>query len=131
MHEVFQFLRENPTFFLATMDGDQPRVRPFGAVSEFEGKLYFITSNQKDVFRQMQKNPKIEICAADAAGAWLRITASIHVDPRREPKERMLEESPMLKDLYSPDDGVMEVFYLENATAVFSSLGGPSHTVRF
>lgn len=131
MKEVLKFLKDNPTFFLATAEGYQPRVRPFGAVTEFEGKLYLITSNEKPVFRQLQENPKMEICAADAGGNWLRISAVAVCDPRREARAQMLEDVPMLKDLYALDDGKIEGLYLSNATATFCSFISEPRTVTF
>lgn len=131
MKDVLKFLKDNPTFFLATAEGDQPRVRPFGAVTEFEGKLYLITSNEKPVFQQLQENPKMEICAADANGNWLRIAATAVCDPRNEARAQMLEDVPMLKQLYAVDDGKIEVFYLSNASATFSSFTSEPRTVTF
>lgn len=131
MKEVLKFLKDNPTFFLATTEGDQPRVRPFGAVTAFEGKLYLITSNQKPVFRQLRENPKIELCAADANGNWLRVAAAAVCDQRPEARAQMLEDVPMLKQLYAVDDGIIEVFYLSDASAVFSSFTSEPRTVTF
>lgn len=131
MKEVLQFLKDNPTFFLATVEGDQPRVRPFGAVTEIEGRLYLITSNEKPVFQQLQENPKIEICAADANGNWLRISATAVCDQRMETRAQMLEDVPMLKQLYAVDDGKIEVLYLLNATATFHSFTSEPRTVTF
>ncbi len=131
MKEVLQFLKDNPTFFLATVEGDQPRVRPFGAVSEFEGKLYLITSNQKPVFQQISANPKIEICAANTEGAWIRIKATAVADPRKEPKTAMLEDYPSLRSMYDPEDGKMEVLYLKDAEATFCSFTSEPKVVKF
>lgn len=131
MKEVLQFLKDNPTFFLATVEGDQPRVRPFGAVCEFEGKLYLITSNAKPVFQQILANPRIEICGANAEGVWVRISATAVADSRKEPKIAMLEEYPNLKQMYDPGDGKMEVLYLKDAVATFCSFTANPRVVRF
>lgn len=129
MNRVTKFLNDCGAFYLATADGDQPRVRPFGAVSEFEGKLYFCTNNQKDVSRQMKQNPKVEICGF-AGKEWVRLTGRAIADPRREAKAAMLEANPGLNNMYNLDDGIFEVFYLSDATAVFSAFGAESETIR-
>lgn len=120
MKEVYEFLKECGTYYLATMDGDQPRVRPFGTIDIFEDKLYIQTGKSKDVSKQMQKNPKIEICAYKD-GKWLRLTAEVVRDENKEAKKHMLDNYPNLQDKYSPDDDNTEVLYLENAKAVISS----------
>ena len=131
MNEVLNFLKETHVFFVATMDKDQPRVRPFGALTEFEGKLYLITSNKKPVFKQMMENPKIEISAASQTNGWLRLTAKVVLDSRQEAREKMLDDIPMLKKMYSANDGKIEVLYLTEAEAVFSSMSGESKTINF
>ena len=123
MDEVLKFLTRNPIFFFTTMDGDQPRVRPFGAVTKYEGKLYFITSNQKEVYRQLKINPKVEICGIDQNENWLRISGKAVMDTRPETVGHMLEEMPSLKNIYSVDDGIAEVFYLTDAEARFCTMG--------
>ncbi len=120
MKEVLEFLRKCGVFYIATVEGDQPRVRPFGALHEFEGKIYIITSNQKPVFQQMTQNPKIEICGM-AEGKWIRVAAKAVRDDRMEARESMLEANPDLKNMYSADDGKMEVLYLADAKAVIAS----------
>ena len=120
MKETLEFLKKAGTFYLATMDGDQPRVRPFGAVCEFEGKLYLVTNNKKDVYKQIMANPKIEISAM-ADGKWIRLSGEAVQDPRREAKKAMLDANPGLRGMYNEDDGIVEVLYLRNATAVFCS----------
>ena len=117
---VCQFLEEAQTYYLATVDGDQPRVRPFGTALVFEGKLYIQTGKVKAVSKQLAKNPKAEICAFHG-GKWLRVAGELVNDDRREPKAAMLEKMPALKGMYSPDDGNMQVLYFRNATATFSS----------
>ena len=130
MNRVYNFLKAAGTYYLATAEGDQPRVRPFGTIDLFEGKLYFQTGKVKDVSRQIHANPKIEICAFKD-GAWLRVAASAYADDRIEAQEHMLESYPMLKGMYKAGDGNTEVFYLKDATATFSSFGGASETVKF
>ena len=120
MERVEKFLKEAGTYYLATVDGDQPRVRPFGTVNNFEGKLYIQTGKVKDVSKQLHINPKAEICAFKD-GQWLRVAATLVEDDRREARESMLNAYPQLRNMYSEDDGNTEVFYLKDATATFSS----------
>ena len=129
MNEVLEFLLNNPTFYIATMDGDQPRVRPFGAVMKFEDKLYFTTNNTKPVFKQLAANPKVEISTTSPKGEWIRLTGKAVVDSRREVKEAMLEAVPMLKNMYSLDDDIFELFYLKDAVATFSSFTSAPKTI--
>ncbi len=130
MESVYQFIKEAQTYFIATVDGDQPRVRPFGTIDIFEGKLYIQTGKSKEVSKQIQKNPKVELCAFKD-GTWLRVSGELVRDDRREPKEHMLEEFPDLKSMYSPDDDNMEVLYFKNATATFSSFTAAPRTLKF
>lgn len=121
MKEVLQFLQDAGVFYIATMDGDQPRVRPFGAINEFEGKIYIITSNEKDVYKQMQKNPKVEISGMNKEGKWIRLSCEVVRDDRTEAKKSMLDANPSLRAMYSEEDGKMEVLYFKNANAVICS----------
>ena len=130
MQEVYDFLKDAETYYLATMDGDQPRVRPFGTVDIFDGKLYIQTGKVKDVAKQIAANPKVEICAFKD-GKWLRLSGELVEDDRREAKKHMLDNYPMLRHMYSEDDGNTLVLYFKNATAVFSSFTEPPRTVRF
>ena len=130
MERVENFLKDAGTYYLATVDGDQPRVRPFGTAHIFEGKLYIQTGKKKDVSKQLHKNPKAEICAFKN-GEWLRVSGSLIEDDRREAREAMLEAYPSLKAMYSADDGNTEVFYFKDATAVFSSFTHESVVVKF
>ncbi len=130
MQEVYDFLKKVGTYYLATMDGDQPRVRPFGTVDLFEGKLYIQTGKVKPVSHQMAANPKVEICAFDG-GQWLRIQAEVVEDDRVEARVHMLDAYPNLKANYDPNDGNTQVLYLKNAVATFSSFTAPSREVRF
>ena len=131
MKEVLAFLRSCGVFYVATTDGEQPRVRPFGAAAEFEGKLYLITGNGKQVFRQLQKNARLEISGMTPDGQWLRLTARAVFDPRVEAKREMLRQNPDLNRMYREDDGVMEVFFLEDARAEFCSFTAPPRVVSF
>ena len=110
MKEAYEFLRKCGTFFLATEDDGQPRVRPFGALSDFEGKLYIETNNQKKVYQQLIKNGKVEMCDMHE-GKWIRVEGTVKEDLRREARVAMLEENPSLKGMASPDNGTMTVFY--------------------
>lgn len=115
---------------MATVEGDQPRVRPFGTIHEFEGKLYIQTGKAKSVSAQIHANPKVEICAFQN-GEWLRVSATLVEDDRREARVSMLEAYPELKAMYSPDDGNTEVFFLKDAKATFSSFTAAPKTVEF
>ena len=130
MQEVYDFLKAARTYYLATVEGDQARVRPFGTVHIFDGKLYIQTGKVKDVSKQMQANPKVEICAFKD-GKWLRIAAEAVEDPRVEAKASMLDAYPHLKDRYDPNDANTEVFYLNNAVATFSSFTEAPKVVTF
>ncbi len=130
MQEVYDFLKKAGTYYLATVEGDQPRVRPFGTVNIFEGKLYIQTGKVKPCSKQMLANPKIEICAF-TGGEWLRIAAKAIEDDRVEAKESMLEAYPNLKAMYSATDDNTQVLYLQDAVATFSSFTAPSREVRF
>jgi len=130
MDEVYEFLKKADTYFIATMDGDQPRVRAFGTVDLFEGRLYIQTGRSKDVSKQIALNPKVEICAL-MDGAWLRVAATLVDDPRIEAQEHMLAGYPMLADLYKAGDGNNQVLYLTNATATFSSFTEAPRVVTF
>lgn len=130
MNEVYEFLKDCQTYYLGTVEGDQPRVRPFGTIDLFEGKLYIQTSSQKDVSRQMHANGKIEICAF-GNGKWLRLAATAVSDENIEAQRHMLDAYPGLKNRYQPGDGINEVFYLKDATATFSSFTEEPKTIRF
>ncbi len=130
MDEVLEFLKKCGTYYLATTEGDQPRVRPFGTALAFENKLYIQTGKSKNVSKQMKKNPKVEICAM-AGDNWIRIEAAAVEDDRKVAREKMLEAYPQLKGMYSADDGNCQVLYLKNAVATFSSFGGAPKVVKF
>ena len=130
MQEVFEFLKKCGVYYLATVDGDQPRVRPFGTAEIFEAKLYIQTGKVKDVSKQIQKNPKVEVCGF-ADGEWIRISGKLIRDDRYEPKAYMLDQNPNLKAMYSADDDNTEVLYFEDATATISSFTAAPRTITF
>ncbi|MBR3404969.1 MAG: pyridoxamine 5'-phosphate oxidase family protein [Firmicutes bacterium] len=130
MKEVYDFLKAAGTYYLATVEGDQPRVRPFGTIEMFEGKLYIQTGKIKEVSKQLQANPKAEICAFKD-GKWLRVSGKLIRDDRREAKVHMLDAYPSLQRMYSPDDDNTEVLYFEDATATFSSFTEAPRTIKF
>ena len=130
IEKVVQFLDEAKTYYLATVEGDQPRVRPFGTALLWEGKIYIQTGKVKSVSKQLAANPKAEICAFKD-GKWLRVSGELVNDDDREVKVAMLEKMPMLKGMYSPDDGNMQMLYFKNATAVFSSFTSAPETIQF
>ena len=129
MNEVYEFLKKCGTYYLATVEGDQPRVRAFGTIDLFEGKLYIQTGKVKEVSKQMMANPKIEICAFDG-NTWLRLAAKAVEDDRYEARKHMLEAYPSLQKMYQPDDGNTQVFALEDCKAVFSSFTEEPRTVE-
>lgn len=130
MKEVYDFLKKSKVYYLATTEGDQPRVRPFGTVNIFDGKLYIQTGKVKKVSKQIHKNPKVEICAF-AEGKWVRIQALALEDERIEALQSMLDAYPSLVGRYAVDDGNMEVFYLKDATATIESFGGEPKVIKF
>ena len=130
MQRVVDFLKEAETYYLATVDGDQPRVRPFGTVNIFDGKLYIQTGKVKDVSKQIHANPKVELCAFKD-GKWLRLSGKLVEDDRIEAKQSMLDAYPSLQGMYKADDGNTEVFYFEDATAGFNSFTSEPEVVKF
>jgi uncharacterized pyridoxamine 5'-phosphate oxidase family protein len=130
MQRVEKFLKEAETYYLATVEGDQPRVRPFGTAHIFEGKLYIQTGKVKDVSKQLHANPKAEICAF-RNGTWLRVAGELIPDDRREAKVAMLEAYPSLQKMYSADDDNTEVLYFKDATATFYSFTSEPEVVKF
>ena len=123
-------MKQCGTYYLATVEGDQPRVRPFGTVDIFEGRLYIQTGKVKDVSKQIQQNPKVELCAF-ADGKWLRVSGRLVRDDRVEAKEHLLAAYPSLQKMYSATDDNTEVLYFENATAVFSSFTSEPVVIQF
>lgn len=130
MDQVEKFLKEAQTYYLATVEGDQPRVRPFGTAHIFEGKLYIQTGKVKDVSKQLHQNPKAEICAFKD-GEWLRVSGELIEDDRVEARQSMLDAYPSLKKMYQADDGNTEVFYFKDATAIFSSFSHEPQIIKF
>lgn len=130
MQKVYEFLKDAETYYLATCEGDQPRVRPFGTVNIFDGKLYIQTGKVKPVSKQLKANAKAEICAFNK-GEWLRVSGELVEDDRVEARKSMLDAYPNLRAMYDENDGNTQVFYFKNATAVFSSFTAPSETVKF
>jgi uncharacterized pyridoxamine 5'-phosphate oxidase family protein len=130
MHEVYEFLKKCKTYYIATIDGDQPRVRPFGTVNIFEDKLYIQTGKSKDVSRQMMKNPKIEICTMNG-GEWIRIQALAVEDDRVEAKQSMLDSYPGLQSKYSATDDNTQVLYLKDAIATITSFKNAPKVIKF
>ena len=128
--KVCDFLDEAQTYYLATAEGDQPRVRPFGTALIYDGKLYIQTGKVKAVSRQIAANPKVEICAFHG-GRWLRLAGELVNDDSRDVKEAMLEKMPSLKAMYSADDDNTQVLYFKNATATFSSFAAAPETITF
>jgi len=120
LERVVDFLKKAGTYYLATAEGDQPRVRPFGTAHLFEGKLYIQTGKVKNVSKQLLANPKAEICAF-MKGEWLRVSGELVEDDRMEARQSMLDAYPSLQKMYAADDGNTQVFYFKNATAVISA----------
>lgn len=130
MNQVYEFLKQCGVYYLATMDGDQPRVRPFGTIDVFEGKLYIQTGKVKNVANQLKANPKVELSGM-AADKWIRVTAEAILDENIEAQKHMLESFPNLKDMYQPGDGNTEVYYLKNATAQICSFTAEPIIIQF
>lgn len=130
MQEAYEFLKKCGTYYLATAENGQPRVRPFGTADIFDGALCFQTGKCKEVSKQIHANPKIEICCFKD-GKWLRIAADAVEEPRVEAQEHMLAAYPELRTMYQPGDGNTEIFKLQNAEATFCSFTEPAKTVKF
>ena len=130
MERVCKFLKDAGTYYLATVERDQPRVRPFGTAHIFEGRLYIQTGKVKPVSRQLMANPKAEICAFHN-GTWVRIAGELVEDDRVEARKSMLDAYPSLRKMYDENDGNTQVFYFKNATATFSSFTAAPETVEF
>ncbi|MDD3336695.1 MAG: pyridoxamine 5'-phosphate oxidase family protein [Eubacteriales bacterium] len=130
MQEVYDFLKSCGTYYLATCENGQPRVRPFGTVDIFEDKLYIQTGLSKEVAKQMLAHPKVEICGCQN-GSWVRVAGEAVLDERREAKAHMLDQYPHLKNRYSADDPNTAVFYLKNVTATFSSFIAEPRVICF
>ncbi len=130
MEKVCQFLKDAGTYYLATVEGDQPRVRPFGTAHIFENRLYIQTGKSKPVAKQLLANPKVELCAFKD-GVWLRVAGELALDDRVEAKKSMLDAYPELRGMYDENDGNTAVFYFTHAQATFSSFTAAPETVTF
>lgn len=128
--EVFDFMKAQKTYYLATVENDQPRVRPFGTVEIFEGNLYIQTGRKKNVSHQIEENGKIELCTFDGE-KWLRLAATAVADDRIEAQTHMLDAYPNLKNMYQAGDGNTVVYKLVNVTATFYSFGGEPRVIKF
>ena len=130
MERVCQFLKVSNVYYLATVEGDQPRVRPFGTVNIFEDKLYIQTGKIKPTSKQLLVNPKAEICAFKD-GAWIRVAGELVDDDRVEARKSMLDAYPSLRHMYDENDGNTQVLYFKNATATFCAFGKTPEIVEF
>ena len=130
MKEVYDFLKECGVFYIATIDKDKPRVRPFGALNIFEDKLYLQTGKIKDVSKQISINNNVEISAM-SNGKWIRISGKLIEDDRLEAKESMLDNNPELKNMYKAEDPNTEVLYLQDVTATISSFTEAPKIIKF
>ena len=130
MNEVYEFIKACGTYYLATVEDGQPRNRPFGTINIFDGKLYIQTGKSKPVSKQIQKNPKVELCCFKD-GKWLRLAGELVRDDRIEAKQHMLAQYPQLQAMYSAKDDNTEVLYFKSAEATFSSFTAPPRTVKF
>ncbi|MEG0378806.1 MAG: pyridoxamine 5'-phosphate oxidase family protein [Eubacterium sp.] len=129
MQEIIEFLNENGPFFLATTDGDQPKIRPLGFVMDYNGKLCFCTNNQKEMYRQMKANPKVQLSCSNKTGVTLRITGDASFITTPEAQQKALDIMPGLSGMYSVGDGIFEVFSLKNASAYFCTMQGEKTVV--
>ncbi len=127
---VYDYLKAHGPFFIATVDGDQARVRPFGALHIFEGKMYIITGHVKRIAKQLAANPKVEICAVNGT-EWVRVATTLVEDERIEAKKSMLDANPNLRSSYNETDDNIAVYYFTDATATFSSFAGDGDVVKF
>lgn len=130
MDEIYEFLKKCGTYFIATVEGDQPRVRPFGTIDLFKGKLYIQTGKIKNVANQMKTNSKVELCGM-ADNKWIRVTANAVLDDNIATQEHMLAAYPSLQAMYKPGDGNTEVYYLSNGIAQICSFSGVAKIIKF
>ena len=130
MDEILKFLKENATFYLATVEGSVPKVRPFGFVMEYQGKLCFCTNNQKDVYEQLKANPKFEISTTAKTGEWIRLSGKATFITTEDSKRAVLEEMPSLGRMYSIDDPTFEVFCADEAEATFHNFKDEPRTIK-
>ena len=130
MKRVLDFLKKAEVYYLATVEGDQPRVRPFGTINELEGKLYIQTGKVKPTSKQLAANPKAEICAFND-GTWIRVACELIEDDRFEARKSMLDAYPNLRGMYNENDGNTQVLYMQNATATICTFGKATEIVEF
>lgn len=124
MERILSFLKENPLFYFATVEGDKPRVRPFGAVLEHEGKLYFVTGTHKQTYKQLQANPNVEICTS-GKGKWIRIRGTAVIDNSEAPAKKAFESTPFLRTIYNDETGYkLGMFYLADGEAEIADMQG-------
>lgn len=129
MEEVFELLKKIGTYYLATVDGDKPRVRPFGTVDLYNGKLYIQTGKKKDVSKQIEKNPNVELCAFQD-GVWVRVSGKLVNDDSREAKKHMLDIYPNLRGMYNEDDDNTQVLYFEDGVATIYSFTSQPKVIK-
>ena len=130
IEKVYYYLNDAVTYYLATVDGDKPKVRPFATLLLEDGKLYIQTGKSKSVSKQISENPNVELCAS-AGGTWLRVSAQLVEDDNHDIKVKMLEKMPALKEMYSADDDNMQMFYLKDASAIFGSFTAEPEVITF
>lgn len=131
MNEILKFITDAKVFYLATVEDDKPRVRPFGFAMEHQGKIYFCTSNQKDVYKQLTSNSQFEACTMSKDGQWIRLQGKAVFDSSASAKAKVFEIMPGLSNIYkSPEDPSFEVFYVEDGEATFYSMKGESRSVK-
>lgn len=132
MEKILAFLKENPIFYYATVDGDKPRVRPFGFFMEYEGKLYFGMGKHKQSYAQTVANPNVEICTANDKGQWIRIRGTAVFDERREVMEKAFETMPALKEMYNEKTGkTLGIFYIKDGVAEIADEQGNFESISF
>ena len=129
MEEVFELLKKIGTYYLATVDGDKPKVRPFGTVDLYNGKLYIQTGKKKDVSKQIEKNPNAELCAFQD-GVWVRVSGKLVNDDSREAKKHMLDNYPNLRGMYNEDDNNTQVLYFEDGVATIYSFTSQPKVIK-
>lgn len=129
MEEVFELLKKIGTYYLATVDGDKPRVRPFGTVDLYNGKLYIQTGKKKDVSKQIEKNPNVELCAFQD-GVWVRVAGKLVNDDSREAKKHMLDNYPNLRGMYNENDDNTQVLYFEDGVATIYSFTSQPKVIK-
>ena len=130
MNEILEFITQARTFYIATVEGDKPKVRPFGFVMEHEGQLYFCTNNQKDIYKQLQINPYFEVCTTSANGSWIRLRGKAVFEANLAAKAKAFEIMPRLAAMYaSPENPIFEVFYISEGEATFYSFSGAPRVV--